>query len=162
MFRTLMTTTAAALMISTAAFAQDALTVKSVLVETDLQAVSNERAAAYWTTLSDDLTKAISERVANQLGEDGTDIKIDISEVELSNGFEEAMGLANTKLVGQVRMDNTTNPTRFSVFELTVDVQQAMPLMPAGTDITTLPADTRTFYEALVNAFAQAVVDRLV
>ena len=94
MFRTLMTSAVAALMLSGAAYAQDALTVESVTVEADLQAIENQQAASYWAMLSDDLTKAIAERVANQLGEDGTDIKIDISEVELSNGFQEAMGLA--------------------------------------------------------------------
>lgn len=159
MFRTFMTSTIAALMLSGAAFAQDTLTVKSVVVEADLQAIENQQAASYWAALSEDLTKAIAERVANQLGEDGTDIKIDISEVELSNGFQEAMGLANTKLVGQVRMDNKATPSRFSIFELTVDVKQAM---PEGTDPVSITADTRDFYNAMIQAFAKGVVDRLV
>ncbi|MBL4915727.1 hypothetical protein [Szabonella alba] len=162
MFRKFAAMTATALLLGGTAMAQDTLTVKDVMVEADLTAVSNEKAAAYWANLPADLEAAIAAKVSEQLAEDGTSISVDISEVELSSGFEEAAGLADTRLVGQVRMDNEANPSRFSVFELTVDVNQAMPVLPEGVTMDEVLADTERFYQVMIDAFAQAVVDRLV
>ena len=162
MFQKLAAVTATALLLGGTAFAQDTLTVKDVTVEAELTAVTNEKAAAYWAELASDLETAIAGRVADRIAEDGTQITVDISEVELSSGFEDAAGLADTRLVGQVRMENEANPTRFSVFELTVDVNQVLPMLPEGTALTEVTADTDRFYRTMVEAFAQAVADRLV
>ena len=162
MFRKFAAATATALLLGGTAMAQDALTVSEVVVEADLTAVTNEKAAAYWATLPADLEAAIAARVADQIAEDGTKITVDVSEVELSSGFEEAAGLADTRIVGQVRMDNEATPNRFSVFELTVDVNQVMPVLPEGMTMDQVLADTDRFYQIMVDAFAQAVVDRLV
>lgn len=162
MFRRFAALTATAFLLGGTAIAQEAPTVKDVTVEAELTAVTNDRAAAYWADLATDLEAAIAARVADQIAEDGTQITVDISEVELSSGFEEAAGLADTRLVGQVRMENEANPTRFSVFELTVDVNQVLPMMPEGTALSEVTADTDRFYTTMVEAFAQAVVDRLV
>jgi len=162
MFRKLAAVTAMTLLLGGPTIAQDVLTVKDVTVEAELTAVTNERAAAHWANLATDLEAAIAARVADQIAEDGTQITVDISEVELSSGFEDASGLADTRLVGQVRMENETNPTRFSVFELTVDVNQVLPMLPEGTALSDVTADAERFYKTMVDAFAQAVVDRLV
>jgi hypothetical protein len=161
MFRTVATAGIAALLLGTAVFAQDAKTVKSIEVETDLSAIGNSSAAAYWKNISTDLEAAIAARVANNLSEDGIKLVIDIEEVELSNGFQETLGLADTKLSGLVKMTHENDNGRFSNYRLTVDINQAMPLIPAGTDVTTLPADTRVYYDAMINTFANAVVERL-
>ncbi|MFN4172593.1 MAG: hypothetical protein ACK4GW_12655 [Pseudorhodobacter sp.] len=162
MFRKFAAMTATALLLGGTAMAQDQLTVSEIAVAADLTAVTNPAAAAYWANLATDLEAAIASRVAEQIAEDGTRITVDISEIELSSGFESALGLADTRLVGQVRMDNEANPTRFSVFELTVDVNQVIPTLPEGTTLDQVTADTDAFYRTMVDAFAQAVVDRLV
>jgi hypothetical protein len=158
MFRTLVISGIAALSVSTAAYSA---TMKSVDVEVELDAIENPKAAAYWTSIADDLENSIVARITDQIADDGVEVKIDLEEVSLSNGFEDRLGLADTRLVGTVVMVHATDNTRFGTYELTVDVNSAMPLIPAGVDVVTLPADTRVFYDAMIAAFAQGVVDRL-
>ena len=156
-------TLAAALVLSTSlpALAEDAGLVKDIAVTAELSAVSNETAAAYWATLDTDLKAAIATRLADRIGETGAEIVIDIEEVSLSNGFTEKLGLAETRLVGDIMVKDEDDNRRNQFYTLTIDVNAATPMMPAGTDITTLPADTRVFYNAMVDGFAQNVVDNL-
>jgi hypothetical protein len=158
MFRTFAIGGLAALTLTTVAFAA---TVKSIDVAVELGAVENEKAAAYWTTIADDLENAIVSRITGQIADDGVAVTIDLEEVSLSNGFEEELGLADTRLVGNVVMTHATDNTRFGAYELTVDVNAALPMIPAGVDVVTLPADSRVYYDAMIAAFAQGVVDRL-
>lgn len=158
MFRILAIGSLAALAFTTAG---TAATVKSVDVEVELSAIENPRAAKYWTSIADDLENAIVAKVADQVSDDGIDLKIDLEEVWLSNGFEETLGLADTRLVGNVSMTHATDNSRFGSYELTVDVNTALPLIPADVDVTVLPADSRVYYDAMIAAFAQGVVDRL-
>ncbi len=158
MFRTFAIGGVAALTLTGFAFAA---TVKSIDVEVELGAVENAKAAAYWTTIADDLENAIVSRITDQIADDGVNVVIDLEEVSLSSGFEEKMGLADTRLVGNVVMVHDTDNTRFGAYELTVDVNAAMPMIPAGVDVVTLPADSRVYYDAMIAAFAQGVVDRL-
>lgn len=161
MYRNFAISTLAALAISTAAVAQTPPTVKSVDVDVELEAISNPDAAVYWTAIADDLENAIVKRLTDQIAEDGVEIKIDLEEVELSGGFTEAMNLAETRLVGNVAMIHATDNGRFGSYILTVDVNAARPLLPEDTDLVALPADTRVYYDAMVEAFAQGVVERL-
>ncbi|NJM81863.1 MAG: hypothetical protein HC844_04595 [Tabrizicola sp.] len=157
----LVTSAAALLLVVTAAQAEGDRTVKSVEVDADLAAIENPAAAAYWTSIADDLENAIVARITDQIADDGVDLSIDISEVELSNGFQDALGLADTKLVGRVKMTHASDNTRFETFDLSVDVNSAIPYLPAGMDVTIIPAETREFYDAMISAYAEAVVDRL-
>jgi hypothetical protein len=162
MLRKFATTTAIALLLGTSAMAEDAPTVKSVEVVVDIASVQNPEAAKYWSTISDDLKNEILTQLTDRINDDGVDVNIDIEEVELSNGFQDMLGLANTVLAGSVKISHSTDNTRFSTFDLKVDVNQAMPMLPVDTDVTLLPADTRAFYDAMIKTFAKAVVDRLV
>jgi hypothetical protein len=150
MLRTSLLAGAAALCVATASLAADPKTVKSVDVAMELAAVTNTTAASYWANIATDL-----------ISDEGLDITIDIEEVELSTGFEDQLGLADTRLVGDVRFRDDKDGSRNADFQLSVDVNAAKPMIPAGTDLSVLPADTRVYYDALIAAFAQAVVDRL-
>ena len=158
MLRTIAISGIAALTLTTATFAA---TVKSVDVDVELDAVESPKAAAYWTSIADDLENAIVAQITNQISDDGIEVKIDLEEISLSRGFEEELGLAETRLVGDVVMSHASDNTRFGSYELTVDVNAAMPLMPAGVDVVTLPADSGVFYDAMIAAFVQGVVERL-
>lgn len=161
MYRTIAIGAFAALTLSTAALTATAPTVKTIDVDVELDAIENPKAAAYWTSIADDLENAIVMRLTDQIADDGVDVKIDLEEVELSGGFDEAMGLSETRLVGDVVMIHATDNSRFGAYTLTVDVNAAMPLMPTDVDLVSLPADTRVYYDAMIQAFAQGVVDRL-
>ena len=142
-------------------FAQTAPTVKSVDVTVNIAAVANPKAASYWTTFEGDLEAAILAKITDQIADDGINLIIDVSEVELSNGFDEQMGFADTRMVAAVKMTHDTDNTRFGAYELTVDVNQVIPMLPEGTDINVLNGDTKTYYDAMVKAFANGVVERL-
>lgn len=161
MYRTFAIGTMALLILSTATLAATSPTVKSVDIDVELEAIGNPKAAAYWTTIAEDLENAIVKLVTEQIADDGVEVKIDLQEVELSGGFDEAMGLADTRLVGDVAMVHATDNSRFGAYTLTVDINAARPLLPQGVDLQTLPADTRVYYDAMIQAFAQGVVDRL-
>ena len=127
----------------------------------DIAAVANPKAASYWTTFEGDLEAAILAKITDQIADDGINLIIDVSEVELSNGFDEQMGFADTRMVAAVKMTHDTDNTRFGAYELTVDVNQVIPMLPEGTDINVLNGDTKTYYDAMVKAFANGVVERL-
>ena len=161
MIRTIAISGLAALTFTAASVSAQTATVKSVDVEVELEAIGNPRAAEYWTAVADDLENAIVARLTDQISDDGVDLKIDLEEVSLSSGFEDVMGLADTRLVGDVTMTHESDNSRFGSYELTIDVNTAMPLIPEGVDVVTLPADSRVYYDAMIQAFAQGVVERL-
>jgi len=153
--------TSALAVFATVASLNAATMVKDIEVTADLTAIENPQAAAYWTDLSDDVENAIVARLADRVSEDGVSIIIDLSEVELSNSFQEALNIADTKLVGDVKVTSATDNTAFNTYNLTVNVDQAMLFLPEGTDITKLSQDSKEYYDAMINAFADAVVTRL-
>ena len=136
--------------------------VKDVEVIADLTAIENPQAAAYWTNVADDLKNAIAARLTDRIAEDGVSITIELSEVELSNSFQEALNIADTKMVGKVNVKpQKPGDTGFNSYELTVNINQALAFMPEGTDVAKLSQDSAEYYTSLVNAFADGVVTRL-
>jgi hypothetical protein len=151
--------TAAAMLISTAAFAAGEK-VKEIDVSLDLDAVTNEAAALRFANTADDLKNAIAARVLDRADPDeGVTIDINLSEVELSSSFTEQIGAADTRLVGDVKV--TEGVSLKNEYQLTVDVNQAKVFFPEGTDLTQLAATSDDFYNSMITAFADAVVVRL-
>ncbi len=149
------------LMVAGAAFAAPDDKVKSVEVEMDITALTNAAAAVRFANTAADLQGAILARVVDRTGEEGMDIKIDLSEVELSNSFTDAVGAADTRLVGSVRVTDDTDNSNFNSYELTVTIEQAAPFFPQEFDQASLTASSDEFYQALIAAFADGVVTRL-
>jgi hypothetical protein len=151
--------TAAAILISTAAFAA-ADKVKEIDVSLEIDAVTNPAAALRYANTADDLKNAIAARLIDRTDPDeGVTIDINLSEVELSNSFTEMVGAADTRLVGDVKVTN--GPSLKNEYQLTVDVNQAKVFFPATVDMTKLSASSDEFYTSLITAFADAVVVRL-
>lgn len=149
------------LLLAGAAFAAPDDKVKSVDVEMDITALTNAAAAVRFANTADDLQGAILARVVDRTAEDGMEIKIDLSEVELSNSFTDAVGAADTRLVGVVNVSDMNDNTNFNTYELTVTVEQAATFFPQEFDQTTMTASSDEFYQALIAAFADGVVRRL-
>ena len=135
--------------------------VSQVIVAVDLGAVSNTAAAGRFATLEADLQNALMTRLVDRIGPDGLKIEIDISEVELSNFYQEAFNAADTKLVGQVNVSHLTDNTDFASYELAVGVNDVTPLASAAQTQMTAAESTDKYYAALIAAFADAVVARL-
>lgn len=135
--------------------------VQSVKVDLDLPAITNQAAAARYSHIADDLTNQIVLLLGPQVADKGAKIAIDISEVELSNSFTEAVGAADTKLVGDVKITDTTDNSIFKSFVLTVDVNQARGFLPTDIDYANLSASSDVYYNAMISAFAKNVVKAL-
>lgn len=146
------------ILLSGTALAEDLPPVTEISSSTDLTAIQNEEAAAYWANLDADLESAIAARLVERLGENGLSIAVKIDEVKLSNALEQVLEPDVSVLAGDVRVNDLGNERMLRSFEISVTARQVMPLLPEGTDVTILPADSPEFYEVLIDAFADGVV----
>lgn len=133
-------------------------TVKEINVVADMSAVQNPAAAAYWGQLEGDLESAILARITNQIADDGAKLTIDISEIELANGFQEATGIADAQLKGTVNQTHDSNNARFQNYAVSVDVKTVLPILGEGFVLTAPDVDTKKIYDAMISAFADEVV----
>ncbi|MCB1399404.1 MAG: hypothetical protein KDJ82_05515 [Rhodobacteraceae bacterium] len=154
----------AALFLASAAQAQDT-PVKLIDVTTDLTAIENPAAATYWTNLEPDLETAIAARLAPERlvgpDADGSEIHVDIDEIELASTWDNVTDMAESRLVGQVNITSESDNSKFDSYSLDVAFKDAMVFLPEGTDISTLTMDSAQYYSAMIEAFADNVVSRL-
>lgn len=148
-----------ALFIASGSFA--ATMVKDIDVSADITAIENSRAATYWADLSTDLEAAIAARLVDQIGESGSEIKIDVNEIALTNSFQSSLGLEDAVLVGQVNIVNDSDNSKFDAYELTISAMAASPFGADGIPLEGAFTDTPEYYAALIEAFADGVVSRL-
>ncbi len=135
--------------------------VREVEVTADMDALQNAEAAERWTHLADDLENAIIANLVGMTGEEGAKVLIDIDEVELANSFQSAMGVADSRLVGDVAVTHDSDNTKFDAYKLTVTFEQAGPFFLPGTDLTTITTDSQEYYDGMIAAFADYVVQKL-
>ncbi|MDZ4094203.1 MAG: hypothetical protein U1D35_04755, partial [Paracoccaceae bacterium] len=147
--------------LATGAFAGPDGKVKEIDVQIDLAALTNPAAAARYATIADDLKTALLVRLTDRLGEEGMRVAIDLSEVELTNSFQEKLGLADNRLVGDVKISDMNDNTHFKAYELTVTMDQAKTYFPVGLDVTVLTISSDEYYTAMIEAFADSVVGHL-
>ena len=150
-----------AIVAGSAAFAMTE--VQSVNVTVDLEAIENERAAQYWTTVADDLETAIVSRLTDQIVEtNGASVSVDINELSLATAFQENLGIEDTTLVGQVSVLNLQDQSEREFYELTVDYDQAISFLPtADGDIVAVSMGDKAYYDGMIEAFADNVVSKL-
>lgn len=144
------------------ALAQDrANAVKSIDVTVDMAAVQNADAAKYWGTLETDLETAILAKVADRTAEEGAEITVDLDEVSLASGFENATGLGDSRLSGLVKVSDPTQPGRGDSYELSVDVNAVRSIIGEDFDLTAVGADSSVVYKAMIDTYANQVVQNL-
>ncbi len=158
MTRFMINTTAAFTLAASTALA--ATPVKEIDVEVDLAAIENIQAAQVWTEIGGDLETAIAERIVNQLDDSGARVLIDIDEVQLANSFQQAIGASEAVLVGDVniKVPGIANNENYT---LSVQAEQAKAYFPDGTVMSDLTMSSDAYYTAMVNAFADNVVEKL-
>lgn len=146
--------------LGTAAFAEVDKIAK-VDVTTDLTAIKDEKAAAYWGNLEKDLEAAIGARVGDLMADEGAEILVDIREVELANAFERELNLGDAVLVGQVNVNDQTDNSNYDAYELSVSLENAHIVLAEGEVLRLSTSDTDETYRKLVDTFAEGVVSRL-
>ncbi len=161
MFRNAIISVSFVALMSGGAIAATDVMVQEIDAQVDLTALENTDAAARYANIEGDLESALAARLIDHIADEGLRIVIDISEVELSNSFQESMNIGDTHLVGNVTVINDEEPSKVDVYEMTVNIDQAKVFFPADLDVVTLTASSDTFYNAMINAFAEAVVVRL-
>lgn len=161
MFRTFFAAALTTTLLATTApvFAQTM--VKEVVVTADLTAVQNAKAGEYWAGLADDLKNAIVAKLADQIKDDGVKVTVEINSVELANSLQSAAGTAESKLVGAVKITHDTDNSKFKTYDLTVTYEQAGPFFLPGTDLTKITTDSKEYYDGMIAAFADNVVNSL-
>lgn len=135
--------------------------VGSVSVDVDLAAIQNERAATYWTDIADDLETALVARLTDQLSEDGASVSIDIDELSIANTFESTFGWEESFLTGDVLIADVNDQSAYENYTLKVSFEQAIVYMPENVDLSTLATDSPHYYQSMIAAFADNVVEKL-
>ncbi len=147
--------------------------ISSIDVTVDLAAIQNQEAATFWADLEADLENALMARLGDRvLSEDqivrdenngtinGTQITVDIREVELASAFERELNLGDAVLVGQVNIRDDRDGSNADAYELSLSMETANIIVPEGTTLV-LSTDTEGTYTRMVEAFADNVVERL-
>lgn len=147
-------------LMATTSFAMDTK-ISEVDVTADMTAIENAAAAAYWTHVADDIENAITARIVDDIAEKGAKISVDINELSLANSFQNALGIEDAVLVGQVNVTSLTDNSVFNSYELTVSAETARAFAPDGVVLSGAFTDTPEYYAALVAAFADGVVERI-
>ena len=157
MFKSLATSLAFSA-IATAGIA--AQTVSEIDVSVDLPAIENSEAAQVWTSLGTDLETAIAERIAPQLGEDGSEVVVDINEVALASALANASALEDSPLSGlvEIRVPGLLNNEEY---ELSITAGQAMSAASPDVDLASMTIASAEVYQAMIEAFADNVAQKL-
>lgn len=157
-------TTAVAALLSLPLAATAAETaVSDISVEADLSSIQNATAASVWANLPTDLESALAVQLSDQIaadGEDGAQIMIDITSVELASSFESVADLADSRIAGDVVIERPGDQYD-EAYSLTVSAEQAAVLLPAGSDIMLLAPGSTEFYTAMVGAFANNIAEKM-
>lgn len=89
--------------------------VSEIDVTADLTAIETYNAAQVWAGLETDLETALASRLVNRIadedGKDAAEINIEIDSVALANNFEQALGVGEWVLKGDVDIDMPMRPT---------------------------------------------------
>ncbi|MGK7754640.1 MULTISPECIES: hypothetical protein [unclassified Roseovarius] len=159
----LRTTALAAVLSLPLAATADETAVSDISVEADLSSIQNATAAGVWANLPADLESTLAVQLADQIaadGEDGAQIMIDITSVELASSFESVADLADSRISGDVVIERPGDEYD-QAYSLTVSAEQAAVLLPAGADIMLLAPGSMEFYNAMVGAFANNIVEKM-
>ncbi len=139
-----------------AAQAPDPITVSEVNVTADLSAVGSRSAVGYWQRLDTDLEAAIVGEFVGRIDPAGRIVNVDIDELSVADFMARGLAAEDARLAGQVEVVGPDGTSRYNVTALSRDV---VTYLPPGINVTTVPATSAEFYQAVVRAFARGTAD---
>lgn len=159
-------TSAAALALATTAFTSTAsanmVAVEEVDVTFDIEAIESKPAAAFWADIEGDLETAILERVTDSIEEEGAEIIVDISELDISNTFQSALG-ADSTLNASIAIKSEVDPTIETFYDAVVRVEDVAEFVRNDDGGTTIVGeDADAVYALMIDALAENVVSNLI
>ena len=160
--KTLVVLTTSALVLASGAMAAET-PIQEVDVQTDLTAIENPAAARHFATLGTDLQADILARLdpARLTTEGGSKIDVKIDALELASTWANVNDISQSKLTGTVSVTSETDNSKFDNYTLTVAYPEVIAILPPGTDVAALTTDSKLYYDAMIDTFAEHVVDHL-
>ena len=147
----------AAVAFASTATAQD-VKFADIDVSVELKDVENANALEFWPTIEADMEKVMTERVASMYSPDGLDIDVNLIEVSLSgSNLLKDEGEFNT-LQGWVYVRDENNGNLVDNFNIKLRAETGQVGLQDGMIV--LP-DMQDFYVALLNAFADKTVEKV-
>ena len=127
-------------------------------VSVELKDVENANALDFWPTIEADMERVMTERVASMYAPDGLDIDVNLTEVSLSgSNLLKEEGEFNT-LHGWVYVRDENNGNLVDNFNIKLRAETGQVGLQDGMIV--LP-DMQDFYVALLNAFADRTVEKV-
>ena len=155
-----LTATAVAAALATSAFAADKHMIEKVDVSFELDAVKSEVAAQFWADLEGDLEEAIVTRVADQLGESGSVITVDVDELDMATNFQSTLDV-DSSLAASIMIKNEDDPTKDSFYDLKVIAHETGAFVKTDEGYKMIATERERVYDLMVEAFADGLVRRL-
>ncbi len=134
------------------------VTVAAINVEADLTSIGNRDAVAYWQNLDSDLETAIAAEFVGRIDPAGVTVNVDVDELSLANALNAGLADEDARLSGQVEVVNADG-TRAGTYNVSATTREAALHLPPGANVTTVPASSAEFYQAVVTAFARGTAD---
>ena len=147
-----------ALAASTAAFGQDANTIKDVEVKAELGDIKDANAMNFWPTMAEDLEAAILAKAEDRLADDGYEVVVSLKEVSLSG---------STLLTGEGEFNRLEGwvyfiPEGTEVAEDQSDIIIEAVTAPVPDDaIAVIVPGKPAYYAAMLDGFANSTLIKL-
>ncbi|TQS70384.1 hypothetical protein ERN12_14695 [Rhodobacteraceae bacterium] len=153
-----------ALVLAAGAAMADVTPVKDVKVETDIKALSDPAAQAFYEGMASDLEAQIIADLGTAYNPDnaaGARLSVDIDEAELASTWENLTDVGQSRLGAQVNVYSDTDNSDFNNYTLSVSYPDIAVYLPPNSDISALTVDDPAYYQAMIELFAHEVVERL-
>ncbi|MER5170786.1 hypothetical protein [Thioclava sp. GXIMD2076] len=137
--------------------------VNSVNVTTDIEGVTDPAATAFYEKMAADVETQIIADLGPAYDAEklGSSIKVDITSAEVASTWDHLADIGDTKMGAQINVYSATDNAKFDHYDLDVGFPNIAVSLPEGTDATALTVDDPVYYNALVDLFSDAVVERL-
>jgi hypothetical protein len=143
--------------------------VSDVEVKANLAAIAESDALTYWPDINEDLRAAIASRVEASEDDDAYRVDVSLDEVKLdglyvlpNNGeFNQMEGVVQVYGVKPGGASESTGETGELLTSYPVKLEAFSEEAPAREGVVRIPPSEGDFYNALINAFADQVVENL-
>ena len=114
-------------------------------------------------TLESDLAAAIARQIGAPSGGEGLHVNIRLDEVEIASSHDVLQGHDQSQIAGRVSVSDLGELPKFRHFNVTASAAQINMPPPEQADplVPVIPADSDTFYAAMLDAFASAVAENI-
>lgn len=106
-------------------------------------------------------TLTLTTQPSNRIATAGSKIAVDPPEMEPRESDTEEVGSADTRLIADIKIADVTETEGAKVFVMNVDVSLSQAAFPDTIGPVSLAASRAEYYQAMISAFAKAVVSEL-